>query len=408
MEKHSKYCDNKLCVSSVSDAEALMNSATSFRSNTRIEEILLTDIIIEVHKIRRALQLTKQRFQSHQLKLSFVSDDPFQIHVWNHLITQHHQSLVLAPSLPIGGTYAPSNPPRYQAPPMLVVICFVCVCVWKGVYIALNDLRKTSESPIGIQVESATGKTKMIEMLQFLVNECRQTLYLKGFELYGLVRESERAIEWAKAIAKEYYYDLIGQDIGELVIGSEIYSSFANEVQPSEYLFTSHVNALHLLTTAPSNSNSKTPVKYALNVVDAGNQILKTKPNEPITAQVTRKYVPDYLLRSSANGQNEEDLEGEKEEDVKRQSENDTVENDGMISSQWYFSCVNDYGMISRKTIATSNDIENDMLNIGTKVQLALVPPSLTPTIHNFDFIVAVRNNVVVDVWNLEGRSPGH
>ncbi|ETN99483.1 hypothetical protein RFI_37988, partial [Reticulomyxa filosa] len=141
------------------------------------------------------------------------------------------------------------------------------LCVWKGVYIALNDLRKTSESPIGIQVESVTGKTKMIEMLQFLVNECRQTLYLKGFELYGLVRESERAIEWAKAIAKEYYYDLIGQDIGELVIGSEIYSSFANEVQPSEYLFTSHVNALHLLTTvlnnyereAPSNSNSKTP-----------------------------------------------------------------------------------------------------------------------------------------------------
>ncbi|ETO14823.1 hypothetical protein RFI_22545 [Reticulomyxa filosa] len=196
----------------------------------------------------------------------------------------------------------------------------------------------------------------MIEMLQFLVNKCRQTLYLKGFELYGSMRESERAVEWTKAIAKEYYYDLIGQDIGELVIGSEIYSPFANEVQFSEYLFASHVNALLLLIM----------------------------PNEPITTQVTREYVPDYLVRSSANGQNEEYLKEEKEEeDVKRQSENNTVENNEMVSNQWYFSCVNDYGMIPRKTIATSNDIENDMLNIGTKVQLALVSPSLIPTMHN-------------------------
>ncbi|ETN97756.1 hypothetical protein RFI_39770 [Reticulomyxa filosa] len=44
------------------------------------------------------------------------------------------------------------------------------------------------------------------------------------------------------------------------------------------------------------------------------------------------KYVPDYLVRSSANGQNEEDLKGEKE-DVKRQSENDNVENDEMVSN---------------------------------------------------------------------------
>ncbi|ETO01272.1 hypothetical protein RFI_36168 [Reticulomyxa filosa] len=152
---------------------------------------------------------------------------------------------------------------------------------------------KTSESPIDIQVESAAGKTKMIEMLQFLVNECRQTLYLKGFELYGSMMESERAVEWAKAIAKEYYYDLIGQ-----------------------FQF-------------------EDSVKYTLNVVDAGNQTLKTKPNEPITIQVTRKYVPDYLLRSSASGHNEEVLEGEKEEeDVKRQSENVTVENDEMVRNQ--------------------------------------------------------------------------
>ncbi|ETO07946.1 hypothetical protein RFI_29444 [Reticulomyxa filosa] len=122
-------------------------------------------------------------------------------------------------------------------------------------------------------------------------------LYLKGFELYGSMR--------AKAIAKEYYYDLIGQ-----------------------FQF-------------------EDSVKYAINVVDAGNQTLKIKPNEPITIQVTRKYIPDYLLRSSASGHNEEVFEGKKEEDVKRQNENVTVENDEMVSNQWYFSCVNDYGMIS-------------------------------------------------------------
>ncbi|ETO01591.1 hypothetical protein RFI_35849 [Reticulomyxa filosa] len=157
----------------------------------------------------------------------------------------------------------------------------------------------------------------------------------------------KRVIECAKATAKEYYYDLIGQDIGELVIRLEIYSSFANEVQSSEYLFASHVNALHLLITrGVVQFQFEDSVKYALNVVDAGNQTLKTKPNEPITTQVTREYVLDYLVRSSANGQNEENLKREKEEeeeDMKRQSENNTVENDEMVSNQWHFSCVNDF-----------------------------------------------------------------
>ncbi|ETO08287.1 hypothetical protein RFI_29102, partial [Reticulomyxa filosa] len=176
----------------------------------------------------------------------------------------------------------------------IFVICFVCGKVF---ILHCMTCAKTSKSSIDIQMEKAAGKTKMIEMLQFLV--------------------------------KDFYYDLIGQDIGKLVIGSEMYSSFANEVQPSEYLLTNHVNALHLLITrGVVQFQFEDLVKYDLNVVDAGNQTLKTKPNEPIATQVTPKYIPDYLVRSFANSQNEEDLKGEKEEDMKRQSENDTVEND--------------------------------------------------------------------------------
>ncbi|ETO07235.1 hypothetical protein RFI_30158 [Reticulomyxa filosa] len=131
----------------------------------------------------------------------------------------------------------------------------------------------------------------MTEMLQFLVNKCRQTLHLKGFELYGSMRESERAIEWAKAIAKKYYHNLIGQ-----------------------FQF-------------------EDSVKYALNVVGCWKSNIENK-------------------------------------------------------AKW-----TDHRSGDSKTIATSNDIENDMLNIGTKV--------------NSHAQFCVRNKVVIDVWNLEGRSPG-
>ena len=210
---------NGIILSSVDEAELLINSSTNFLATSidyKISDILLGNICIDLPKQWRFVSLYDSNTIS--MRLSTFIDDIFQIHLWNFSMDEFKKTnqniLNRHTSLASSDTIHQSN--------LLKLGCMICLCSKEGTGIGLNI--NNSEQ---IQI--------LNEIISMINGDYQNNLYLRGF----VVNDGDKDVEkW-----------LNDNNYNELIIGNK------NEIYGDKYIFEQNENSGNALTILSTISN---------------------------------------------------------------------------------------------------------------------------------------------------------